>query len=567
MAEFRHFVFVDTVRMWSIMLEGLPVGTQKIKYLSYALRPCRWFLYLPPMIPTSTNVKIEVGKAVPAAVEGVAVFITESTKRIAEEAAALSEAERHAVNRLIAEGVARGKSKEVVMELVDASAKKRRCVLVVGVGSVDKISADAFRQAGGVIAKFARKGRMKSVAILTPAASGLVLKGELDSSASAEAAINGFLLANFRYEEYKGTASKQKLEDDGPKQIAVTLVAAGSEAASIQKAANRAGIMADAQNFARTIASRPGNNISPPTLAKVAENLGKEVGLSVRVLDEKQMAKLGMGGILAVGGASSRPPRMIVLEHKPAKSAKTKPLLVIGKAITFDSGGISIKPADKMQRMIFDKCGAMAVLGLMYAVAKLKLPVHVVGVLSSAENTLGGDAYRPGDILRMFNGVTVEVTNTDAEGRLVLADALAWGIATYKPAAVVDLATLTGGVVVALGDTMAGVMTNSDVLLKQIQSAANVAAEKIWQLPIGEDQREQIKSEPADILNAAGREASPLQGGAFLSYFVPQDGSTPWVHIDIAGVAWTEKELPYYVKGATGWGVRTLIEWVSSRSA
>jgi len=241
--------------------------------------------------------------------------------------------------------------------------------------------------------------------------------------------------------------------------------------------------------------------------------------------------------------------------------------LIVGKAITFDTGGISIKPAEKMGKMVFDKCGGMTVLGLMCAVARLKLPVHVVGILSSAENHISENAYRPGDILRMYNGVTVEVTNTDAEGRLVLGDALAWGIETFKPSAVIDLATLTGGVVVALGRTLAGVMSNNDELVKELSDAANLTGEKLWRLPLGPDQREQIKSDVADIVNSAGREGHPLQGGAFLSYFIPDsDKPTPWAHLDIAGVADTDKELPYYKKGATGWGVRTLVEWVARRA-
>ncbi len=218
-----------------------------------------------------------------------------------------------------------------------------------------------------------------------------------------------------------------------------------------------------------------------------------------------------------------------------------------------------------MGKMVFDKCGGMAVLGLMYAVAKLKLDVPVVGILSSAENTLGGTAYRPGDILTMYNGVTVEVTNTDAEGRLVLGDALAWGIETYKPAKVVDLATLTGGVVVALGCTMAGVMSNNDALVAELQTASDKAGEKFWRLPINDDHRDYIKSQHADIVNSGGREGSPLQGGAFLSFFVPRDDSVPWAHLDIAGVADSDKDLPYYEKGATGWGVRTLVEWIASK--
>jgi leucyl aminopeptidase len=369
-----------------------------------------------------------------------------------------------------------------------------------------------------------------------------------------------------------GSQKKDEEKPAGP----VTLTLVGADGAAIKRGAQRGRIIADGQNFARTIASRPGNDINPPTLAAAAKQLAKETGLGLRVLDEKQMAKLGMGGILAVGRASATPPRMIVLEHRVAgggsKGAKkgrgaaaSVPLLVVGKSITFDTGGISIKSADKMGRMIFDKCGGMAVLGFMYAVAKLKLDVPVVGILSSAENTLGGQAYRPGDILRMYNGVTVEVTNTDAEGRLVLGDALAWGIETYKPSEVVDLATLTGGVVVALGSTMAGAMSNSDALVGELQRASEVAGEKFWRLPLNDDHRDYIKSNHADIVNSGGREGHPLQGGAFLSFFVPRDNSVPWVHLDIAGVADTDKDLPYYEKGATGWGVRTLVEWAVSK--
>jgi leucyl aminopeptidase len=283
-------------------------------------------------------------------------------------------------------------------------------------------------------------------------------------------------------------------------------------------------------------------------------------------MDEKQLAGLGMGGILAVGmGSIATPPRLIVLEHKPARGRHGKPLLVVGKAITFDSGGISIKPADKMGKMIYDKCGGIAVLGLMYAAARLKLPVHIVGILASAENAISSCAYRPGDILTLYNGVTVDVTNTDAEGRLVLGDALAWGIEKFKPASVLDLATLTGGVIVALGRSIAGVMSNSDALVADLTAASEKAGEKLWRLPLYPEHRELIKGDLADIVNSAGREAHPLQGGAFLSFFVPDDESIPWAHLDIAGVADTEKDLPLYAKGATGWGVRTLVNWASGK--
>jgi leucyl aminopeptidase len=515
------------------------------------------------MLPTSTEVSIAVKAKASEQADAVVAFVTQDATSV--DSASLSRPARRAAERLLAAGVIRGKAKELAFDLIEsASAEgKHSRVFVVGLGPAEKVTAELIRQAAGKILRALRKHRMTDVAVIVPALETVI------APAAADAIVTGILLAGFRYDEYRGTAQK-KDDDESSRGMNVTIVAADPDLAEVRAAVDRARIICDGQNFARTIASRPGNNINPPSLAAVAQQVAKEANLRIKILDEKQMARLGMGGILAVGSGSAHPPRMIVLEHGPKKQQKSRSdrtLLVIGKSITFDTGGISIKPADKMQEMIFDKCGGMAVLGLMYAVAKLKLPLHIVGILSSAENMPGGRAYRPGDILRMYNGVTVEVTNTDAEGRLVLGDALAWGIETYKPAAVIDLATLTGGVVVALGNTMAGVMTNSDDLMSEIQRAADATGEKIWRLPVGDDQRDMLKSNFADIINAAGRAASPLTGGAFLSHFVPRDGSVPWAHMDIAGVADTDKELPYYAKGATGWGVRTLVEWVTSRVA
>ena len=418
------------------------------------------------MIPTSTDVSIQVKDKTPANADAVVVFATEGGGEEAARSAALSREESAAVRRLFASGVARGRAKEVVFDVVETGKRKFRRVIVAGLGKAEKVTTESVRQAAGAVTRALRKHRLTRVAVIPPG------EGVLDPAVAADAVVTGILLSAFDYQEYKGAAAKKKDEDpdagDEPRALDVTIVAGDSR--EVRGAVERARIVAEAQNFARTIASRPGNDINPPTLAKVAQQVAREVGLAVRVLDERQMAKLGMGGILAVGaGSIATPPRMIVLEHRPKtgsrKTPNASPLLVVGKAITFDTGGISIKPAEKMGKMIFDKCGGMAVLGLMCAVARLKLPVHVVGILASAENHISSQAYRPGDILRMYNGVTVEVTNTDAEGRLVLGDALAWGIETYKPAAVVDLATLTGGCVVALGFTMAGVMSNSDTLV------------------------------------------------------------------------------------------------------
>jgi leucyl aminopeptidase len=511
-------------------------------------------------LETKIELKDQIDRA-----DTAVVFINTWSEKAAPTASTYSKE----IAALGSAGLLSGKAGAATLHLLPGDKTTR--LIIIGLGDAGKETAETFRVAGGALAKLVKKYRLSAVAIT--------------DAANPAALVSGFILGGFEYRDYKGTGTR----NDKPA-VPVKLRLIGKFSKEQRQEIDRAIIIAESQNYARTIASRPGNDINPPSLAKVAQNLGKEVGLAVNILDEKQMKKLGMGGILAVGsGSNATPPRMIVLEHdgsklkmedrgskiakKSSQSSTLNPqssipnpsstLLVVGKAITFDTGGISIKGAAGMQKMVFDKCGGMAVLGLMRSVALLKLPVRIVGILASAENHISETAYRPGDILKMYNGVTVEVTNTDAEGRLVLGDALAWGIETYKPAAVIDLATLTGGVVVALGNTMAGLMANNDKIVEEIQSAAKLTGEKMWRLPIGEDQRDYLKSDPADIVNSGPRVASPLQGGAFLSYFVPD--SVPWAHLDIAGVADTDKELPYYAKGATGWGIRTLVEWVAGR--
>ncbi|HSZ54469.1 MAG TPA: leucyl aminopeptidase [Tepidisphaeraceae bacterium] len=522
------------------------------------------------MIPTSTRANVKTVKSIPASVDAVAVFVHKPSKS-ATSYPSLPQAEQETLDRLIASGVVIGKSNDLTVHLLEGKTPRR--LVVVGLGNVEKFSAECLREAGAAVARAAAKHRLPSVAISPPAVPADFppvpgAKGDVSGIAGAiEALVEGIVVGSFDYQEYRGTARKSS-ENEQSRTIEFSII---GDAKQIGDAVDRGRIIGEGQNFARTIASRPGNNINPPSLAKVAQQLAAELKLSCRILDEKEMKRLGMGGILGVGsGSTNTPPRMIVLEYRGSRGSKDRPLLVVGKSITFDSGGISIKPADKMGRMIYDKSGGMAVLGLMYAVAKLKLPVHLVGILASAENILSATSYRPGDILHMYNGVTVDVTNTDAEGRLVLGDALAWGIETYRPAAVVDLATLTGGVVIALGKAMAGVMSNNDQLVDELTIASQRAGEKIWRLPIWDEHRQLMKGDSADLVNSGpARDASPLQGGAFLSYFVPWEGkdAVPWAHIDIAGVADTEKELPLYARGSTGWGVRTMVEWVRARAS
>ncbi len=522
------------------------------------------------MIPTSIQANVTLKETLPASTDAVVALIHKETALDEVNPAAFGSAAQEAMAKLLKAGIVTGKSNDVTVQLLEAG----RRLVVIGLGNIQKFSAECLREAGVALARLMSKQKLASAAVVVP-----VLPEGLPGMPGAEpvqpalplaveALAEGFLLGRFNFEQYKGSANQKGLKEKAPK-AQLTIVAPVNT--QTKAALQRAQAVAEGQNAARTIASRPGNDINPPSLAQLAKAWAKELGLSCRVLDEKRMRELGMGGLIAVGqGSPATPPRLIALEYRArggsgGRTKLGKPLLLVGKSITFDTGGISIKPADKMGKMIFDKCGGMAVLGTMVAIARLKPKVDVVGLLPAAENHVSGTAYRPGDILKMYNGVTVDITNTDAEGRLVLADALAWGIETYKPAAVVDLATLTGGVVIALGRSMAGAMANNDELYQQIERAAKQAAEKIWRLPLGDEHREQLKADSADIVNSAGRDAHPLQGGAFLSHFVPED--TPWVHLDIAGVADTEKETAMYAKGATGWGVRTLVGWIADRAA
>jgi leucyl aminopeptidase len=289
-------------------------------------------------------------------------------------------------------------------------------------------------------------------------------------------------------------------------------------------------------------------------LADRAKELAKKHGFKCNVLMSDQIKRLNMGAFLAVAQGSHQPPRFIILEYRGAGGSQ--PLALVGKAITFDSGGISIKPWEGMDEMKDDMSGGAAVLGAMCAAAMLKLPVNLVGLIPSTENLPGGGAYKPGDVLRSMSGITIEVISTDAEGRLILSDALAYA-ARYKPAAIVDLATLTGACIIALGHINTGMMGNNDDLMEKIEDASKKTAEKVWRLPMDDEYAEQIKSDIADVKNVGGRPAGTITAALFLKKFV---GETPWVHLDIAGTAWSKEGKPYIPKGATGVGVRLLTQ-------
>jgi leucyl aminopeptidase len=322
----------------------------------------------------------------------------------------------------------------------------------------------------------------------------------------------------------------------------------------IKSAAKTAEIIARAVYFTRDMVSATANTMTPSDMANEARKVASRKNVTLKVLDEKNMKKIGMNTLLGVAKGSDEPAKFIILEYHGGKKADPT-LALVGKGLTFDSGGICIKPSENMDEMKSDMAGGAAVMGTIMAVSDLQMKVNVVGLIPATENLPGGKACKPGDILKSLSGQTIEVVNTDAEGRLILADALTFAV-KFKPAAIIDLATLTGACVIALGDHVAGMMGTDEMLKKKINEAALVTGERVWELPLWEDYHDLIKSDIADYKNTGGRPGGAITAAAFLSKFV---GNYPWVHLDIAGPSWLAKDKPYIPKGASGVGVRLLV--------
>jgi leucyl aminopeptidase len=336
----------------------------------------------------------------------------------------------------------------------------------------------------------------------------------------------------------------------------------GADLRAARAAARTGVILAESQNVARQLSNEPANALPPAALAAAAQRVAREAGLRVRVLDVAEMKRRKMGGILAVGGGSANPPRLIVLEHgraagKARGGRRRDTICLVGKGITFDSGGISIKPSASMEEMKHDMSGAAAVVGALRACALLGVPQHVVGVIGAAENLPSATAYRPGDIVTTMSGKTIEVLNTDAEGRVVLADALHFARSEFEPASMIDLATLTGACVVALGKWATGLFGNDEKLCERVRRAGEATGERAWPMPLWDEHKKHVRSQIATVKNSGGRDAGASTAAGFLAAFV---GDTPWVHLDIAGTAWVTKAGPYQPLGATGVGVRLLLE-------
>jgi leucyl aminopeptidase len=425
--------------------------------------------------------------------------------------------------------------------IVDAGWRTRR-VMIVGGGAGPR-DADLLRRMAAAAGLAARQ---RSVA-----RAAFVVRGEGPQPALAQAVAEGLTLAEFHCGSYK-------TDDPPPAPIpawtVVPLDEADGASAQAQLAVARGRILGECCNLARELANEPGNVLPPREFARRATALASEVGVKTEILDETQIETLGMGLLLGVARGSAEPPRVMVFRYDPPGAPATPVLGLVGKGITFDTGGISIKPADKMEQMKDDMAGGAAVACAMRAIALLKAPIRVIGVVPTAENMPGGKAIRPGDVLTSASGKTVEVINTDAEGRLILGDGL-WYARHLGATHLVDVATLTGAVVVALGKSTSGIFGTPDAWVEQVRGVANRAGDRAWPMPLFDEYKDQIKSDIADLMNTGGRAAGAITAAMFLKEFA---GGVPWAHLDIAGTAWADEAKPYLPKGPSGVAVRTL---------
>ena len=426
-----------------------------------------------------------------------------------------------------------GKQNEVLLVPAPQDIKPER-ILLVGLGKKDEISREKVRRAGGKAAVYLRDMGMKKIALSIRVLSSLKM--------SPADFIEGSLLGLYTFKRYVEEKNNKTID---------SFVILSKVSKDLKDNIHWTKVITSSVSFARDLINTPANDMTPTHLANIALSL-KQKNLSVKVLEKKDAEKLGMGSYLSVARGSKEPPKFIVFKYKGAKGV---PLVLIGKSITFDSGGLSLKPSEGMEKMKYDMAGGAAVLGILKAVSELKLPVNLVGILPATENLIGGSATKPGDVVRAINGKTVEIINTDAEGRLVVADAIGYG-KRFNPWAIIDIATLTGACPIALGNEAIAMMGNDRGLINKIIKSADKTYERVWEMPLFDEYKEYLKSDIADIKNHAGKNGALVTSAYFLLEFA---GQVPWVHLDIAGTAWIEKEKPYMPKGASGIGIRLML--------
>ncbi|HEY2435147.1 MAG TPA: leucyl aminopeptidase [Vicinamibacterales bacterium] len=472
------------------------------------------------------------------------VFPLFEGETIADSVAGLDEATGGAIARAAASGELRGRLFDLFLTPSAGKSWKADRVAVIGAGKAADFTTERLRKVASAAALAARTRRIKRIAF--------VLRGRWDGSEGAQAVAEGLVLAAFSGDLYKSG----ERQGPPPEELIVVAAAAAEDKAATEAAVQRGRILGEASNFARELANEPSNVLTPTSFADRAAAAGREAGLAVEILDEPAIEKLGMGLLLGVARGSAEPPRLVVLRHSPAGAPEAPVLGLVGKGVTFDTGGISIKPAEGMERMKDDMAGGAAVVAAMCAIARLGAPIRVVGIVPMTENMPGGRAIKPGDILRGAGGKTVEVLNTDAEGRLILGDAL-WYAQQLGATHLVDAATLTGACVVALGKVASGAFGRPDAWRDTVIEVANRAGDRAWPMPLYDEYVEQMRSEVADLVNAGSRAGGACTAAAFLKEFT---NGLPWVHLDIAGTAWADEAKPFQPKGPIGVAVRALAE-------
>ncbi len=483
--------------------------------------------------------------------QALATYVFEQDDPIQGTVAELDRLAGGALRKLAAGGEITGKPLEMtLLHSLPGLAPER--LLLVGAGKAEKFNTAELRKLAGAALRHLKSRSVKRLAFLS--------RENDRTAAAAQAIAEGLLVADFEADKYK----TEKKNDKAVEAAAL----AGWEAsarAEAERGIARGRVIAEAQNFTRELVNEPSNRLTPPMLAERAAAMAREAGLAVEVCDERRLAELKMGALLSVAQGSAEPPRLIVVTYTPPQPRPGAPVLgLVGKAITFDTGGISIKPAEGMEKMKYDMAGGATMLGVMRALAQLKPAVKVIAIVPATENMPGGKAQKPGDVQISLAGKSIEVINTDAEGRLVLADGLAYA-KQLGCTHLVDAATLTGAIVVALANVNVGVFGTDGAFTERLLSSARAAGEKMWPMPLDDDYREMIKSSIADIQNVgSGKGGGAVTAAMFLKEFA---GETPWIHLDIAGTAWHDEAKPWAAKGASGVAVRTLVDFVMNMDA
>ena len=489
------------------------------------------------------NIRVEKGRPEKYPCELLLLFSFESPERLEGPIQSVDGEWKGFISTLLEQGDFKGKLFECCLFYTQGALPAKR-VLLTGLGKKEEFDLEKWRGAASKAGQYLRNAGIKQFAFPIKT---------FDGSSEAELTesfVTGLLLGVYQFNEFK------TLERDKIKEIEelILLGEKNEEVKRIGDGLKTGEIISEAVCMARDLVNGPSNQVTPTVLAKKARQIAKDHRMKIQVLEAGQAEAMGMGAFVAVAKGSQEPGKFIVLEYNKGKGLDT--IALIGKGITFDSGGISIKPSENMERMKDDMSGAAAVLATLQVASTLQLPFHLVGLMPATENLPSGKAYKPGDVLKTLSGQTVEVISTDAEGRLVLSDALTYSL-RYKPKAIIDLATLTGACVIALGDYVIGLLGNDESLLKRVEEASSKTGEKVWKLPLWDEYFEYLKSDVADFRNVGTRAAGTIIGAMFLSKFV---GKIPWVHLDIAGPASIEKERPYTPRGGTGAGVRLLVQ-------